>query len=359
VYRVDNPSSSAALAAPTAPTATPDRYYVDPAGPVPGTIVDAEHLNMIQEEMCNLVTNAGVALSKATRTQLTTVAGGAAAIKSHATDTTSIETLHKHAVIACHDCRAVGAAAEMNACVAADASVASGNRAAVVCGGSNTASGAYSGTFASSDCACSAEGAAALGCSDVDVAGILGVAIGCSDSFVDGTSAVLLASDDAQLHDSNTVAGGGGAAIVHGAANQNLTWKVDCETGNAHYKASVYAGGDPNGAMGTSATCRMDGATGEVTATGGLRITDDTDEAAETYLQTPVNIGATSFASYDVANDSVVATSIVLWSFSTTESLFQGRCVPGLHTVKFEVYNPSGVAATADITFSYIVVNPS
>lgn len=296
MYRVDNPSSAAALAAPTAPTATPDQYYVDPAGPVPGTIVDAEHLNMIQEEMCNLVTNAGVALSKATRTQLTTVAGGAAAIKSHATDTGAVTTLHAAAVIA----------------------------------------------------------ASASGATNLRTA-----AIGCSKSFCSQIDSAILGSLNAELGSPRAIGGGydAGADIAETGGNQNLTWIISAVAGDAVFKNIVQVGGDVD--LGTGETAKMDGPTGEVTATGGLRITDGHDEAAETYLQTPVNIGATSFASYDVPNDSIVATSIVLWSFSTTEALFQGRCVPGLHTVKFEVYNPSGVAATADITFSYIVVNPA
>jgi len=72
MYRVDHPTGVAILPAPTPPTATPDRFYYggNEATGQAATRVEDQHLNMIQEEICNAVLGAGLALRKDQRNQL-------------------------------------------------------------------------------------------------------------------------------------------------------------------------------------------------------------------------------------------------------------------------------------------------
>lgn len=73
MYKIDNDTAlTGALPAPTAPGPNVDGHFTggNPGAGTPATIVDAEWLNMVQEEMANAVTGAGLALDKASRTQL-------------------------------------------------------------------------------------------------------------------------------------------------------------------------------------------------------------------------------------------------------------------------------------------------
>lgn len=83
IFRIDNSTAVDTLAAPT-PLGKPEGYFSggNPSTSTPATIVDAEWLNMIQEEGANLVLSAGLALDKADRTQWSRaidakIAGGA------------------------------------------------------------------------------------------------------------------------------------------------------------------------------------------------------------------------------------------------------------------------------------------
>jgi hypothetical protein len=72
MYRIDNTTSIGVLPPPSPSTSTPDRFFSDGdyATGLDATIVDAEWLNMQQEEICNVVTAAGFPLNKGDRTQL-------------------------------------------------------------------------------------------------------------------------------------------------------------------------------------------------------------------------------------------------------------------------------------------------
>lgn len=72
MYRIDNSSAATTLPAPSAPGPNPVGYFT---GGVPGsgvlaTRVDAEWLNMTQEEIANVILAAGIILNKGDRTQL-------------------------------------------------------------------------------------------------------------------------------------------------------------------------------------------------------------------------------------------------------------------------------------------------
>lgn len=352
MHRNDQTSGAVALPAYPAPGATDDRFYTDPVGPTPGTVLAAWHANMLTEEICNLVENAGLTLSKADDTQLTQAAGGAAAIKSHATDTGSVTNLHTHGVIGCITSQAVGAAGETSAVIGATSGIASGDGAVVVGGATGTASGAS---------------AVTVGGSANTASAIRAVAISGAGVYAAGQDGILVASRNVEMIDTYTLAGGydaGGAIAPGGVANQNLTWRVANNGGNAQFGGSVYAGGDCDHAtIGNSATCRMDGATGEVTANGGLRMTDGTNEACETYVWTnAATIAAGAWQTITVANTSAATGSCILWNISTpgAASLIQGGITSIIDATSFaiNVKNDLGVAETQDITVHYTIINP-
>lgn len=75
MYRIDNASAAATLPAPTSPGPNPNGYFVqrDPLYGIPGTVVDAEWANAVQEEICHVIEDADAGntpLSKSSRTQL-------------------------------------------------------------------------------------------------------------------------------------------------------------------------------------------------------------------------------------------------------------------------------------------------
>jgi Chaperone of endosialidase len=72
MYRIDNQLGATVLPAPSAPSITPDLFFTagDEIAGVQATIVDAEWLNMVQEEICYVITANGMTLNKGDRTQL-------------------------------------------------------------------------------------------------------------------------------------------------------------------------------------------------------------------------------------------------------------------------------------------------
>ena len=81
MYRIDNETAAAALPAPSADGPNPGGYFTDgdPNVPTPATVVDAEFLNMIQEEMATAIEDAGLTLDKSNRGQLSAAISALAA----------------------------------------------------------------------------------------------------------------------------------------------------------------------------------------------------------------------------------------------------------------------------------------
>ena len=77
MYRTDHRTGVPIDPGVTLPTATPNRYFSggDPVANTEATIVEAEWLNTIQEELINAVVGGGLTPSKADRTQLSQVIG--------------------------------------------------------------------------------------------------------------------------------------------------------------------------------------------------------------------------------------------------------------------------------------------
>lgn len=72
MYRIDNATAITPIPAPAAVGPNPDHFFTagNPGLSIPATIVDADWLNALQEEVCNVITGAGIGLSKTTRNQL-------------------------------------------------------------------------------------------------------------------------------------------------------------------------------------------------------------------------------------------------------------------------------------------------
>jgi hypothetical protein len=75
MYRIDNATavpSGSGIPAPAAPGPRPNGYFTvgNPSGPVPATVVDADWLNCIQEEICTVIAAGSIALSKGSQRNL-------------------------------------------------------------------------------------------------------------------------------------------------------------------------------------------------------------------------------------------------------------------------------------------------
>ncbi len=72
MYRIDNATSAGSLPTPAVVGPHPNSYFTggNPGGGVPATIVTADWANAIQEELCYVVEQAGLTLSKTSRVQL-------------------------------------------------------------------------------------------------------------------------------------------------------------------------------------------------------------------------------------------------------------------------------------------------
>lgn len=72
MFRIDNSTAVTPIPTPGAVGPNPNYFFTNgnPGGGVPATIVDADWTNAVQEEICNVITAAGISLSKTVRTQL-------------------------------------------------------------------------------------------------------------------------------------------------------------------------------------------------------------------------------------------------------------------------------------------------
>jgi hypothetical protein len=87
MQRIDGPTAVTVLAAPAAVSGTPGYFSNgDPSAEIPPTIVDADFLNNLQEEVIAVIVGAGIVPSKASHTQLrdaiNTIAGGISLVSS-------------------------------------------------------------------------------------------------------------------------------------------------------------------------------------------------------------------------------------------------------------------------------------
>lgn len=72
MFRIDNATATGSIPTPEAVGPNPDSFFTegDPGLAVPATVVTADWLNAVQEEICNVIEEAGDTLDKADRTQL-------------------------------------------------------------------------------------------------------------------------------------------------------------------------------------------------------------------------------------------------------------------------------------------------
>jgi hypothetical protein len=117
MYRTDATDNTAIKPAKT-PIGTAG-FYQDSL-PGQGTIVDAEHMNTMMDELAALVENAGLTLDKANDAQAWDAIGGGAAAKSDAASTGSVTTNHTRAVVASTTSLASGGSSAVLASQAAE-----------------------------------------------------------------------------------------------------------------------------------------------------------------------------------------------------------------------------------------------
>jgi len=72
MFKIDNGTATGTLPAPTAAGPNPNGFFTDgdAANAIPATVVNAEWLNMVQEEIAGTITSSGLTLDKSDRTQL-------------------------------------------------------------------------------------------------------------------------------------------------------------------------------------------------------------------------------------------------------------------------------------------------
>lgn len=72
MFRIDNATNTASLPTPAVVGPNPDGFFIDgnPGLGIAATVVDADWANAVQEEICNVITSAGLTLDKTAQDQL-------------------------------------------------------------------------------------------------------------------------------------------------------------------------------------------------------------------------------------------------------------------------------------------------
>ncbi len=223
MFRIDH--DDAAVALPTPAAAGSAGYYTDgdPAVGTAATVVTADHLNAIQEELCYAIDDiGGETLSKTDRTQLGTVIGPVRALKSHATDTGSATCAHTRGLLASTSSQASGAE---SACVAADDATASGANSSVVASDGGTASGASSAVVGGDDGTASGDFSFVGGGNSNTASGEGAAVIGASSGVASGDQSVVIGSGTVTNNVAKSLAGGNGSG---------MTWRIESVSGDAY-----------------------------------------------------------------------------------------------------------------------------
>jgi len=364
MFRIDTPNNVVVMPAPAAPGVPGYAQDTDPAG---ATSLSADWTNAIQESLCLTVEHV-MPLNKGDVTQFTEVVKGAAAVRSAAVAMVGLQSSHHVASLVASTQSQAGAAD--SAVIASDGGYAMGMESAVVASIDTAVPGedprALGDRSIVAACVglCEAVGSpsALLACSgtaagESTVLGAHGAVAGADNGIVSGDRSVLLASHHAECTENDTVAGGvGGAAVNAAMANQNLTWKDNSATGD-RWGAALHAG-DAN--AGTD-TIRLDGTTGKAGIDGGIVLPNAGNKVARTFT-VPANIAGDATQQWADGNTTVVATSIILWSFQAPggQQLAQGQAIPTAGVATFELRNSDPAAVyLANVTISYIVINPA
>ena len=347
-HRIDTPNAKAAMPAPAVPGVA--GYFGEVA---PVTSLSGDWCNMVQEAIALTVLHVA-ALNKADVTQFAEYVKGAAAVKSGAAATGVGSTWHRAALLAAGGCSANAAQSAVVASVddGVNAPTAGGPVSLVAASfGNCVANGSEAAIIASVGAAASPTFANASPCAIV----------GCTNAITTANRNVLIASKAVECIDPSTLAGGYSAApIVATGANQNLTWKDKSVVG--HRWGNEFHAGNVNTEVDT---IRLNGTTGKAGIDGGVVLPNGGNQVSQTVIVGVTNIPAdTTFVVGPWGNTSVVATSIILWSFQAPGGgqLAQGQAIPAAGTVTFNLRNtdPGGSPAyNAGFTISYVVINPA
>lgn len=255
MYRIDG--GDAAVALPTPGAAGTGGYFEG------GTVVSADWLNLVQEEIVAVVALDGTALSKSTTNQMAAVVEPVLALDSDASDTGSVTSDHVRLVAVSASSRASGSRATA---IAASAALCAGTQAAVI---ASTGAGTLTGVQAGgTDCAIMATNAA-----DID-SGTQCAIIATDGGSVESSSnaAAIIASTDLGANALET-SGADSAAVIacfNTAADVSVTGTgcaiIACDGGTAAgtnsaliaCEESSISGANPNAAMGSTG-CEVEG----------------------------------------------------------------------------------------------------
>ena len=227
MYRIDTPNNTGSM--PT-PSAVGTQGYFQDTDPAGSTSLTADFFNHVQEELAGVIEGLGLTLDKADVGQMwTALEPRVSGILSDGVSASG-STDHVRAIVASDTCTA---SANYSATVAAYTSTASGSTSAVLAGHNSTA-------VATRALATATQG-----------------------SHATDSSAVVIGSINAENSTSYSVGGGyDGSGITASSANQNLSWLIESNGGNAHFAGDLEIGGDVD--AGTGATVTVTGSTGAV-----------------------------------------------------------------------------------------------
>lgn len=380
MFRIDSTGNINVMPTP-APLGTAG-YFQDTSGDG-GTVLSAEWLNAVQEELAGILIGLGGTLSKSNSGQIWSALGPhVLGVLSNATDTGTGFCTHTRALLASSNCRADGldsamvacsgglASAQMSFCAASDSAAASGIRSAVIATGGSTASGAYSAVMAGWGSA----------------TGDRSALVASQAALVSGGSSMGVASKYTELHDSYALAGGYAASLIPMGTNQNLTWILHSDTGLGHF-TNLYVGGNVN--TGATPKVTLDGANGDVLAsrnitattqlatgtkfvasaaagiTSGLTMPTGTNEVSESKAFPGITITSGGYHLFLLGNSKIGASSKVIWSVEVegvtdggVENIVQGAWFR-TGGDEYVVCSAIGHAVTADFTIHYVIINPA
>lgn len=305
MQRIDGAAVAPSLPTPAGTNAPGYFTEGNPAGGVPATVVTADWLNMVQEELAGIVEASGATLDKDNPGQVAAVVGPVLALVAPPSGDATGDPARMKAILASDGSKAAGAGqtvaiastsceataengdgynaatlaskackahGEKSAAVASYAAKITGAQSAAVAAGAGLAaeevlvSGANSAAIAckkatakvevEGDCAAviasggvkvSGDMAAALACDRVtlDSPANRSAAIASQESTLSAPLGVLAGSFNVEYASGGGLAGGidSGPAITPNGTDQNLTWRIDSETGNVDSDGTFGNGG--------------------------------------------------------------------------------------------------------------------
>lgn len=282
MYRTDAADNAAVEPVPPA-TGTVGFYDNGP----PGTIVDAIHLNAMQEEIATVVEQGGVTLDKADNNQLAPVVIGVHATDADLTDTGSSTTTMRRSVIASETSRSSG---DKSLCAASQGSEANGLRTAAIASNNATIDAAAEdsvtlATSANCDLGANARRSAVIaagGC-DVGVGAVAfnSAALAALNCEIDANRAAVIASTGTTVGGDDIDIEGTVSAVIASSATAAAPVRVEAAASEVLIGAcrdtTASGAGRNKAAIGCISATLSGAASGQLVAACGSDGVDDPD----------------------------------------------------------------------------------